>query len=407
MRWPWRQILIFVIVSASLTVIFVFNPLETGSSQFFQRWDQFSEDFAYSSVLSQRNEPPSPYGFVNYVAQLGLVGHILEIFAALTGIDSLFGLRVFTAMLTSIAVTAIGWTLSRVSNRLFAGVYLSALVLSPWFVAAASNLYWAPWTWLLPSVAAGLFAIAKSRRMRVITLCFVYLAFILRFASGYEFMTAFILLAVTVTVLPSLLSSGTEFRIRKQIMDALQVGGMAIAAFLTVLLVHANLRGNGSPIVGLANIWKEDVLRRTYGSANDFGMEYAGSLQAGPFKVLKIYLFNWETNLLEASVGTPFTFVLNSSSLIILIVFTALAIAFMWRRTDSTWVKRGLFVALSAAVPISWFVLAKSHSFIHTHINFVLWYLAFIPALLYVCLEFVFHLTVVRRSVQAWKRFID
>lgn len=33
--------------------------------------------------------------------------------------------------------------------------------------------------------------------------------------------------------------------------------------------------------------------------------------------------------------------------------------------------------------PMSWFVLAKSHSYVHTHMNFVLWYFGFIAIMIY------------------------
>ena len=33
----------------------------------------------------------------------------------------------------------------------------------------------------------------------------------------------------------------------------------------------------------------------------------------------------------------------------------------------------------SLLAPLSWFIMAKGHSAIHLHINFVLWYITFIP----------------------------
>ena len=34
---------------------------------------------------------------------------------------------------------------------------------------------------------------------------------------------------------------------------------------------------------------------------------------------------------------------------------------------------------ISLLAPISWYILAKGHSSIHLHMNFVLWYITFIP----------------------------
>jgi hypothetical protein len=38
------------------------------------------------------------------------------------------------------------------------------------------------------------------------------------------------------------------------------------------------------------------------------------------------------------------------------------------------------FLALSFLGPISWYFVFKGHSAIHYHLNFILWYLFFIPA---------------------------
>ena len=39
---------------------------------------------------------------------------------------------------------------------------------------------------------------------------------------------------------------------------------------------------------------------------------------------------------------------------------------------------------VSFLATISWFVLAKAHSYIHTHMNYVLWYFGFVQVCLYI-----------------------
>ena len=38
------------------------------------------------------------------------------------------------------------------------------------------------------------------------------------------------------------------------------------------------------------------------------------------------------------------------------------------------------FMAISFLAPISWYFIAKGHSAIHFHMNFILWYIFFVPA---------------------------
>lgn len=59
------------------------------------------------------------------------------------------------------------------------------------------------------------------------------------------------------------------------------------------------------------------------------------------------------------------------------------------------------FVALyivTFLTSVSWFVLAKSHSYVHTHINFVLWYMGYVQVCLYVIVDWIIDRIGVRRE---------
>ena len=57
-----------------------------------------------------------------------------------------------------------------------------------------------------------------------------------------------------------------------------------------------------------------------------------------------------------------------------LLFLTLILVAFL--RSN---LKMRLILMLSFMAPLSWFVIAKGHSAGHYHINYVLWYLPFIP----------------------------
>ena len=62
---------------------------------------------------------------------------------------------------------------------------------------------------------------------------------------------------------------------------------------------------------------------------------------------------------------------------------------------------RSEFVALyivTFLTSVSWFVLAKSHSYVHTHINFVLWYMGYVQVCLYVIVDWIIDRIGVRRE---------
>ena len=47
-----------------------------------------------------------------------------------------------------------------------------------------------------------------------------------------------------------------------------------------------------------------------------------------------------------------------------------------------------MFIVFQMAT-LSWIILAKSHSYVHTHLNYVLWYFGFIQICIYVIIKFI------------------
>ena len=223
----------------------------------------------------------------------------------------------------------------------------------------------------------------------------MFVAFCLRFASGYEYLTSMVLLAVTVTLLPVAfhLKEGWARGTLHGIKQSLMVFGAAMAGFLAVILVHASIRGEGSIVAGIASIWTNDVLRRTYGTPTVdqllAGGTEADSLLVSPLTVVQQYIFGWKTDLASFGAGAPFTITLGPNALWLLICIAGVVVLFRFYAKDQLWA-RDLFLLVSTfAIPVSWFVLAKGHSYVHTHINFVLWYLLFAGALLFVIYDFL------------------
>lgn len=139
-------------------------------------------------------------------------------------------------------------------------------------------------------------------------------------------------------------------------------------AFAAVLLIHSGMRGN-SILDGLQNIYEYDVKRRTYGDAHDFNnIEIQKSLNATVWTVLREYFANWSTDVVKYLPGEIFPWLIG-------IVFALCGLSRNWKALVA------FIYALS--IPLSWYILAKSHSEVHVFINFVLWYMLFIPLMFY------------------------
>ena len=108
------------------------------------------------------------------------------------------------------------------------------------------------------------------------------------------------------------------------------------------------------------------------------------SINASVFSVLKMYMFAG----LEGKIVSLFLF-----SAIICIIYQHKAL-----KKDikfDAYLLAGMFLGA-----ISWLVLAKPHSYIHTHINFVIWYMGFMQTCLYIVLNTILEKKNVKLSIE-------
>lgn len=187
---------------------------------------------------------------------------------------------------------------------------------------------------------------------------------------SYEFITSIILFSLSpfiVSFLYGVLTNSQSPFLSMPAKKAFKYGlGLFILAcvgFLLTFIVHTYIRGGGDLWAGVMDIYHNDFLRRMVGgSAKDFDPVYAASLNANALEVIRIYL---------------------SNPLMLLLLGASIFACFL----ESSKSYRSFYIALLVcfALPaLSWFVLGKSHSYIHRHFCFVLWYLGFWASLLYV-----------------------
>jgi hypothetical protein len=91
----------------------------------------------------------------------------------------------------------------------------------------------------------------------------------------------------------------------------------------------------------------------------------------------------------SSSLGEPVSFDLSGVAFWPLIVISLTIVGLRRLGADPKSSRDIWLIVSTALIPLSWFILGKSHSYIHTPINFFLWYLFFIPALWFVILDFL------------------
>lgn len=324
---------------------------------------------------AQKNEVPK--GFCHrYLSQYGLQGKVYRHLEKFLSIDTL---RVLTAIGTACTLMIVVYLIAARYNSLMAGVYYYVFLLSPWIVNFARNLYWVEFTWFLP-MAAGLLCSWKyeSRRVRIVTYCLAFLTILLKCLCGYEYISTIMMGLIQFLLVDMILAAvnGEQQKTMLLLRTIFWVGVAALAGFAVAICLHAPLKSNGNLLEGIALIVQNDVLRRTYGGdlniyepASVMGMSICSSV----WEVLRKY-YSFSTEIITGVPGNLFPLL----NLVPLAIFACDA---KQKKLNLQWV---LMYAVFLITPISWFILAKAHSYIHTHMNFVLWYFGFIQICLYI-----------------------
>ena len=308
--------------------------------------------------------PESPAA---YASQVGLQGWaVQQVYAALQAglqflqnpparvVYGLWGVRLLQSALAAAVVAAI--TLWMAAE--FGGVAYALGVLtvscSPWLTVFAHSVYWQLWLLLLPFAVSAWLCRAGARWAwwAAVPLCVG-----LKATMGYEYLTTLVLSAAVPQVYYACKAQQPWRRIvgHNAVMAAL-----CVLAFAGVLAWHANAVGHGSWEAGL-RIVSERAAARTYPSADTVGEGADLGKDASVVGCVFMYLLRFHT---YNALYVPF--------IVWLALFCASA-----RATAPGPQRRANCVALAVAVaaPMSWFVLAKGHSVVHPHLNFVLWHL--------------------------------
>ncbi|CAG8871562.1 hypothetical protein PS627_04510 [Pseudomonas fluorescens] len=331
-----------------------------------------SDNLWVTYVAAVKNNAVEKVTHSPYVSQYGIQGVIFLGLHNLFGINEIAGLHLFNSIAFSLVITALAFLFARTYDWRFGALFFLVMIGSPWVVSFARNLYWVPFTWFLPAVFAALTYLAKDTRQRALGLFGVGAAVFLKSLAGYEYLSNVTLFACSVFVIAPF------FRTQdRRHWFNFQLGCLAFIAcvlgFACALLIHAGMRGD-TIAQGLVNILEQDVKRRTYGDPSHFDPILRESLTASISDVLIIYWTRWISPVVA---GIP------KEGLNVATLFILVGLVWSLIRKQAVGLKVLSVLVVYFLASISWLVVAKAHSYVHTQLNFVLWYFGFIQALAY------------------------
>lgn len=344
-------------------------------------WGEYGSLADIRLVDPQGQELPSGYLQI-YDSSVGLQGKVFRHLARyVTEGEVLTRLHLLPSLLAAFVFVGMVGLLERKYNRLLAGCFYVTFWLSPWVVNFGRNLYWLIGLWFLPMLI-GLFCSLsiEERKYRILSYLGIFCVVFGKCLCSYEYLSA-IFIAMVAFLTADFLVEAFRKHTKKALLlfrTIVIMGMVAVAAFLAALLIHGLVIGQGNLSQGLRTIWEEMVLRRTFGGALenfDDAMVWE-SLNASMWETFRMY-FHFSTEIIAGIPGNLFP------------VLCILPLGIFWYnfKKETLEVRDVCLYGLFFLAVASWLVLAKSHSYIHTHINFILWYFGYIQMCFYIIVK--------------------
>lgn len=327
--------------------------------------------------------------FSPYYSQIGFQGITFSLLDKITPFspeNNIKVLKLLNSMLFALTLSIIIVCFYLELGLVSSVTVLVTTIFSQWVTVFGRNLWWVMWAFYLPFIATLFILINQKKFYFAIIITFIAV-FIKCLYNGYEYITTTILMMLTPYIYYSIIE---EWKLKLFVKKILIIATTAIVSVLSssIILVYQISNATGSFKKGLHHIFIYSVGKRTYGDANNYPQVYADSLNADTLGVIDKYLkgiifdfnniFNTSLSFLRINYLTVIVIFLVFSCLVYLSKHCPEKIFF--RKISKN---RRKLSALSIAswfsflAPLSWFVIFKGHSYIHTHMNYITWHMPF------------------------------
>lgn len=329
-----------------------------------------------------------------YLSQIGGQAMIFSLLDSVLPLSSQVKLNLFyilTSFTSALALTLIILWFYDEFGLLVAIFVFGAMVFSPLLTLFGRTLWWSVWAFYLPMIAVMEFLKynqeATDHFFLTLGVVILLAVFFKCFINGYEFITTTLIMMMTPLVYYGVRDRLTIRQFLKGMLVALFFSGLAILLSFTILSVQIGALKGGTLLNGAEHI-AASFIKRTYGDASQYTGEYAASLKASTIDVVIKYLKGTFINIRNyVSINIPFLSRIGFKIryMYLIVIFFAMSVLALWHNSKNVIdTQKQKVVALISATwfsilaPLSWYVIFKSHSFIHTSINNILWHMPFV-----------------------------
>jgi hypothetical protein len=340
---------------------------------------------AYNNSLSFQSFSP----YQSQIGGQGMVFGLLNLMVPLSPPDKLALFHGLTALLSAVVLGVILSWIYREFGLLPALIATIATALSQWLTLFGKNLWWSLWAFYLPLVIVGWYLSRrewkKGLRLRAYALVVFAAVLVKCFFNGYEYITT-TLVMMTVPFAYYAFREKTGWRpFCTGICTAAAASLLAILASMAALCVQI-AAVQGSLTQGVEHIIFS-LLRRSYADPQMFPADYTPGLTASPVDVVFIYLkgiYLDVNNYIPAPNAwiANYVFQIRYIHLILLFAAASAVLLFLIKTKRAAGVHPAGAALIAAAgfsllAPLSWLVIFKAHSYVHTFMNNLVWQMPF------------------------------
>jgi hypothetical protein len=351
--------------------------------------DTEAPNYRFQSQAFLNSAPFQSYAI--YKSQVGAQGMF---FSALNGIlpfspaDNLSTLHAVASLLTALVLALVIFWFYREFGIPVAAVVLAGTAFSQWLVIFTHSLWWSMWAFYLPMTAV-MFYLSRPRAAENFSVKkFAVLSFgvvaVKCFFNGYEYITTALVMMLVPFVYFCVRNRAGVRLFWKGLAASLTASIFAIVGSMAILCFQI-FTVEGSLASGVNHILFS-FFRRSYANPQDFPAGYAASLEANPFDVVATYLRGIYLDLnYYFTVPSDWVknFILQTRYLYLVVLFAAASglLLYLVRKNDTDVRRRALALAAAAGfsilAPLSWLIIFKAHSYVHTFMNNIVWQMPF------------------------------
>jgi len=332
--------------------------------------------------------------FTTYDSQIGGQGFILSFFNWISPFTNNTTLQLFyfiNSFLLALVLTLFTIYINKSFGKLTALLTFLLLLFSPWLIVFAKNLYWFLWVFYTPFISLLYLTNKKqeyweiknsSLRLKRLDFLLFFLVLFKLFFNGFEYISTFLIMISTSIIFNGLKLSWSFKFLTRKIITTITSSLVAIVIYMCVLSYQLSF-SLGSFQKGV-NFLLNSFLRRSHGNSNSFDPVYKESLEVSIPYVIKKYLNN-------TAIDFNFSFetawgnfkVINFFMIITIFFISSIYLITQQKKLKNKICKQRKSLSLvvttwvSILAPLSWFIIFKGHSYIHNHMNFIVWYMPF------------------------------